>query len=359
MIQTLDLEGDMANLNLGNVLQQVENIRGSRLQNQLSQQTFDTNVLAQRGSNRFNELLQGFVGGDTDSNALIAADPARAKQFFSIQQQQQDIQKQEALVSVNAAKSVLVSKSPKALVKSAFPQFIPTLQEQGINIDDLTDDQVRSMAQEIVMKLGPVAGVDVAQLAIAEEERGIKSEDVKAKLTQKQFDNIDKLVKGAKADKRVDNFIQVISSMDRIKAAAKDSTGASDLSMIFSFMKMLDPGSVVRESEFQLASDTAGAPEFVRAAANKLITGERLTDVSRGNFIKEANKIFKRSKATAENVIKPIVARAKRFKLRGETIREEIFGIAKDNLLAKLPEGTVDIGNNQFRLPDGTIVEPE
>lgn len=150
----------MADLDLGNVLQQVESIRGARVQNQLGQQQIQGNVLAQRGSNQFNELLQQHFANPSEQsfNAIAAANPEVASQLLGLQTEQQQIQQVEAQRSVAAADAVLRSASPKALVKSAFPEFIPTLQAQGINIDDLSDDEVKSMAQEIKDQLTPIAG---------------------------------------------------------------------------------------------------------------------------------------------------------------------------------------------------------
>lgn len=173
-------------------------------------------------------------------------------------------------------------------------------------------------------------------------EKAAKDAEIKVKADKLAFEQTDKLISNARKDKRIDNFIQLQSSMDRIQAANQDPTGASDVSMIFSFMKMLDPGSVVRESEFQLASDTAGAPEFVKAAAQKLISGERLTDVSRANFITEADKIFERSRKTADKALVPIQNRAKKNNLDFDQIRQAIFGVPVEQGTEDLTTLTLD-----------------
>ena len=51
---------------------------------------------------------------------------------------------------------------------------------------------------------------------------------------------------------------------------------------------MLDPGSTVREGEFANAQNSAGIPERVRGVYNNAINGERLSDVTRGDFVKQA-----------------------------------------------------------------------
>jgi len=63
---------------------------------------------------------------------------------------------------------------------------------------------------------------------------------------------------------------------------------SADISLVFSFMKMLDPNSVVRESEYATAENARGVPESIRAAYNKLISGTRLTASQRADFVSQA-----------------------------------------------------------------------
>jgi hypothetical protein len=57
-------------------------------------------------------------------------------------------------------------------------------------------------------------------------------------------------------------------------------------------MKMLDPTSVVRESEFATAATTGSYGEKVKAAVSKVITGERLSDAIRQDFVNTAQKLY-------------------------------------------------------------------
>ena len=69
---------------------------------------------------------------------------------------------------------------------------------------------------------------------------------------------------------------------------ASSDTAAGDLALIFNFMKMLDPGSVVRESEFATAENAASVPERFRASFDKLLEGTRLDPAARKRFVDEA-----------------------------------------------------------------------
>ncbi|MNB77303.1 hypothetical protein D3C81_171030 [compost metagenome] len=83
----------------------------------------------------------------------------------------------------------------------------------------------------------------------------------------------------------------VLSMYRNVQAAARQPSAAGDLSMIFAFMKMLDPGSVVREQEFANAQNAAGVPDQVRNAYNKAISGQRLNPAQRQDFMNQAAQL--------------------------------------------------------------------
>lgn len=84
----------------------------------------------------------------------------------------------------------------------------------------------------------------------------------------------------------------VVASYSRIQAAAENPSAAGDIALIFNFMKMNDPGSVVREGEFATAQNAAGIPERIRAQYNRALRGERLTDVQRGDFVETSRGLL-------------------------------------------------------------------
>lgn len=65
-----------------------------------------------------------------------------------------------------------------------------------------------------------------------------------------------------------------------------------DLALIFSFMKVLDPGSVVREGEFANAQNTGGIPDRIRNAYNNALRGTRLNDTQRNEFFRTATLVM-------------------------------------------------------------------
>ena len=77
----------------------------------------------------------------------------------------------------------------------------------------------------------------------------------------------------------------------KMQSAASDPSAAGDLSLIFSFMKVLDPGSTVREGEFANAQNAAGVDERIISQYNRVKSGERLSQAQRQDFIRQAQSL--------------------------------------------------------------------
>jgi len=90
-----------------------------------------------------------------------------------------------------------------------------------------------------------------------------------------------------------DNSVGVLRNYKKVESAYRNPnpSGATDISMVFAFMKTIDPPSTVREGEVATAENSGGIPAQVRNFYNKILTGERLTPEQRENFYKEAREI--------------------------------------------------------------------
>ena len=88
-------------------------------------------------------------------------------------------------------------------------------------------------------------------------------------------------------------FSKQIAAFARIMASAEDSTGAGDMALIFNFMKLLDPGSTVREGEYATARDTGNVSQRVRAIYNKMVMGTTLTPEQRADFVDRSVRLYR------------------------------------------------------------------
>jgi hypothetical protein len=86
------------------------------------------------------------------------------------------------------------------------------------------------------------------------------------------------------------------------KVKASSETGPGDISLVFSFMKMVDPGSTVREGEFATAENSGGIPSKIRTQWNSLLRGDRLSPELRGQFRQEAKVLLDTQNMRFESV---------------------------------------------------------
>ncbi len=113
-------------------------------------------------------------------------------------------------------------------------------------------------------------------------------------LTKKEiFDRSDKLSDDFRAGSK--DFIVARDSMNRILDAANNPSPFGDLSIIFGAMKLLDPNSVVRESEFKTVADAAPLLERIGFSKNKIEAiqaGNKLTDQQRNDVVGTVLKFY-------------------------------------------------------------------
>ncbi len=115
-----------------------------------------------------------------------------------------------------------------------------------------------------------------------------------------------------------------IRTIGAIAKKARDNPGSvtaqDDLALIFAFMKMLDPGSVVREGEFANAQNTAGVPERVVNAYNRALKGTRLSDKQRAEFFNTATTTMDSYRTGADQKTNFYRERAKNYGLNPDNI---------------------------------------
>lgn len=88
---------------------------------------------------------------------------------------------------------------------------------------------------------------------------------------------------------------EVKSAYAQIKGALSQNTPISDVAAATKIMKLLDPGSVVRESELGIAMSSSGLLDRVTNYANMVISGQRLTPQQRKDFQKLADEFYSAS----------------------------------------------------------------
>ncbi|WP_066781894.1 hypothetical protein [Sphingomonas sp. CCH5-D11] len=98
----------------------------------------------------------------------------------------------------------------------------------------------------------------------------------------------------------VKRFKTVRSAREQVRAimSRPNKTAQDDIALVFSYMKMLDPGSVVREGEYATAQNAASIPENIRNLYNRGVSGNRLTEQQRKNMASLVDRFYQSERET-------------------------------------------------------------
>jgi hypothetical protein len=109
---------------------------------------------------------------------------------------------------------------------------------------------------------------------------------------QKGFENEMTLKKTFAAEPVYKAYSEMQSAYGQITDSLKQASPAGDLAAATKFMKLLDPGSVVRESELGMAMAASGALDRAANYAQMRINGTKLTSDQRKDFQQLSDQLF-------------------------------------------------------------------
>jgi hypothetical protein len=109
---------------------------------------------------------------------------------------------------------------------------------------------------------------------------------------QKGFENEMKLGAAFKQEPIYRDFSDMKSSFSQVIAALGQNTPIGDVAGATKVMKLLDPGSVVRESELGLAMAAGGRMDRLQSYFSNMMTGQKLTAIQRDDFQRLSSELF-------------------------------------------------------------------
>jgi len=148
----------------------------------------------------------------------------------------------------------------------ASPEAIRTLQAAGVPI-----------TFENIMKL---------------KRSGATNVTVPVDIGQKGFENEMKLGGAFKQEPIYKDFSDMKTAFTQVVSSLDQDTPIGDVAGATKIMKLLDPGSVVRESELGIAMAAAGRMDRLQNYFNRLVTGKPLTPTQREDFKSLANELY-------------------------------------------------------------------
>lgn len=167
-------------------------------------------------------------------------------------------------------------------VMNAKDQFESHLKQQKFNLD-ANNELIGQDGNPNNTLIGVKTGLAKA---------GAASTNVNVSTGQKGFDNELKLRSDFKQEPVYKAHQEMQSAYSQIQQSLKQATPAGDLAGATKIMKLLDPGSVVRESELGMAMAATGLLDRVQNYASNIINGTKLTPKQRVEFQQLADALY-------------------------------------------------------------------
>jgi hypothetical protein len=109
---------------------------------------------------------------------------------------------------------------------------------------------------------------------------------------QKGFENEMKLSGAFKNEPIYKDFSDMKSSFNQVVSSLSPGTPIGDVAGATKVMKLLDPGSVVRETELGIAMAAAGRMDRLQNYFSNMMTGQKLTPTQRDDFRALSNELY-------------------------------------------------------------------
>lgn len=214
-----------------------------------------------------------------------------------------ETKRQRALKASQMANDFLVQTGQP--LPASVEQEIPAMLETGV-----VGPGLKGLYQAMGQK--KIANEDLQNKHLMAQTDKLKKDQGanKSNANKLNFDAIDALRKEASMLPASKDLMNIDTSLEKIHSAYKDPSAAGDISMVYGFMKMNDPGSTVREGEYATAQNATGVTEQVRNAYNRALSGERLGQAQRDDFLNQSMNLaggqlenYKRAIAPIEKTI--------------------------------------------------------
>jgi len=115
---------------------------------------------------------------------------------------------------------------------------------------------------------------------------------------RKEFDGLAEVKNFRTIENQGRTILNLSRDQDARLKSGREPSAQNDIAMIFSYMKMLDPTSVVREGEFATAQNAAGVPDRIRNAFNKAQNGQLMNPRQRKEMVNSARQAFLAARQT-------------------------------------------------------------
>lgn len=248
------------------------------------------------------ELGQQYLGGDASVLPQIGGvDPARAVQLQQLQAYQTKQQQQDLTRASQLAKTIIEADPEQR--PEVYRATMEVAKKYGIDVSELPEfysPEADKYLNDVIRVSEGLAG---DQRIFGKTPEGYvvdpKTEEARRfkglpKTTPEAQEKIFARTTTMRKEhtKESGQFIKTRDAYNKIEASFKDPSPAGDMAGIFSYMKLLDPGSTVREGEYATVEKAGSVPNWVRSAYNKTTKGDLLTPKMRKDFSNRSKKLY-------------------------------------------------------------------
>jgi hypothetical protein len=214
----------------------------------------------------------------------------------------------EEKAAADAAKATADANKAKVDAQYAEKTVLADLKKKAADLG-LTQAQTGSALAQ-TKKLGVETQKAALDLEALKATGGIDPE--------KKFAQEEKIRKEYQGRTKV--FGELQGTFNTLQASSESANGPGDIALITGFMKMLDPGSVVRETEFATARDTAGLFTQLQNRLEKAQNGQLLSPAQRKEYVSLAQKYLDSAQKKADEDKKALGVVVKNYQLNPENV---------------------------------------
>jgi hypothetical protein len=261
---------------------------------------------------------------------IAAADKAEVEARIAVETETDAIKKAEAMRKYEQAKAF------KEQVDAQYADQVAqdAIKKRAADLGLTTAQTNQAFAS--TKKLG--VETKKAALELAAIEAGVG--DPKEKFTQEE-----KIRKEWQGRSKVYGELQ--NTFNTLQASAGSANGPGDIALITGFMKMLDPGSVVRETEFATARDTAGLFTQLENRLQKAKDGQLLSPAQRKEYVALSQKYLDSAQKKAGEERKDLGIVVKNYKLNPQNV----FGLEAEPVAQTPLPASATVGGKTYSRP--------
>jgi len=255
--------------------------------------------------------------------------------LLSLFMQKQQNSRQDQILQAKAKRDDDQKKLQVAGAQALELRGLPDIVSKRTGLARLAQDAIRTggdpAAWERMMQIESEDELNLAlrQMAVNASDAGkLINEQLKGRgeAQQKQVNVLRKDI----SDKSK-TFRLIDEAEKRIQAVGNKATAASDISLIFNYMKINDPGSTVREGEFATAQNAAGVGGKIKNLYNQMLEGTRLNPEQRADFLARAGDLAEAQREATDIQIENVLQQADQDQIE----RERVFGKQRLNQFEK------------------------